>query len=169
MVKLKSSANVWKLIFVASPLKNNISGKIGSLSLNGGTILPTILHLKWIHMKHFMVRHLQYSFHTPPTVYQFRKLTWFFKTKIRFFAFCMTIFTLQEIAWNSKSISTFLSAPFKSVIWFFFICSLITSNPPWHSKGIRIWLQNSTCHLNFFRKLGLLLINWNFLLLLAFT
>ena len=27
-------------------LNNNISGKSGSLSLNGGTILPTILHLK---------------------------------------------------------------------------------------------------------------------------
>ena len=39
MVRLKSSTNFWKLIFVVSPMNNNIIGKSGSLSLNGGTIL----------------------------------------------------------------------------------------------------------------------------------
>ena len=69
---------------------------------------------------------------------------------------------------SSKPINTILSAPFKSMIWFFFVCSLII-NPPWNSKGIRSWLQSSMRHIKFFRRLGLLLINWNFLLLLAFT
>ena len=39
MVKLNLSTSVWKIIFVDSPLNKNISGKSGSLSLNGGTIM----------------------------------------------------------------------------------------------------------------------------------
>ena len=127
--------------------------------LNGGTILPTILHLKWLHMKLFMGSHPQCSFHTPPIVHHFRQLTWFCATVIIFF-------TWKEITWSSKPINTILSAPFKSMIWFFFVCSL-TSNPPWNSKGIRSWLQISMVHIRFFKILGMLLINWNFLLLTA--
>ena len=118
----------------------------GSLSLNGGTIIPTILHLKWLHMKQFMVTHLQYSFHTPLAVHQFRKLTWFFEADIRFFTFCRTIFTWSEPAWNTKPINIVLSALFKSVTWFFFLCSL-TSNPPWKSKGIKCSFQISLVHI----------------------
>ena len=103
-----------------------------------------------------------------PTVHQFRQLTWFFKTSIRFFTSYRTIFTWQEPTWNNGLINTVMSALFKLVIWFFFVYSL-TSNPPWNSKGIRSWLQSSMGHIRFFRRLGLLLINWNFPLLLSFT
>ena len=167
MVWMKSSTTIGKLIFVVSPLKNNICGQSGSLSLNGGIILPTILNLKWLHMKQFMVTHLQYSFHTPPTVHQFRSLAWFFKSDIKFFTFCRTIFTWPEPAWNTKPINTVLSALFKSMTWFFFVSSLI-SNPPWNSMRIKCSLQISLVHIQFFRRLGLLLINWH-LLLLAFS
>ena len=168
MAKLKLSTNVWKPIFVVSPLNNNIIGKSGSLSLNGGTIPPTILHLKGTHMKHFMVRHYQFSFHTPTVVHRFRKLTRFSETEIKFFTFYRTIFTWKETEWNTKSIAIILSTLFNLVIWFLFYC-ILTSNPSWNSKGIISWLQISMEHISFIRSLGSLLINWNFLLLLMFT
>ena len=135
---------------------------------HSGTILNIILHLNWLHMKLFMVRLHHFSFHTPPIVHKFRKLTWFFETEIRFFTFCRTIFTWQETTWKYSSISTILSALLKSVIWFFFVCNL-TRNSPWKLKGIRSWIQSYMGHVRFFRRLGLLLINWIFLLLLMFT
>ena len=149
-------------------MNNNISGKSDSLSLNGGTIPPTTLHLKWLHMKQSMVRNCQFSFHTPPTVHQFRKLTRFSEIEIRFFTFCRTIFTWQETEWYNKLINTVLSVLFKSMIWFFFVY-ILTSNPPWNSKGIKSSHQSSMGHIRFFRRLGPLLIHWNFLLLVAFT
>ena len=167
MARLQSSTNIGKLIFVVSPLKNNISGKSDSLSLNVGTIIPTILHLKWVHMQYFMVRNLQYSFHTPSLVHQFRKLTWFFEIEIKLFTLSRTLFTWQENAWNNRPINTIPTTLFKLVIWFFFVCN-VTGNPPWNSKGIKISLQSSMGHIRFFRILGPLFLDWNFLLL-AFT
>ena len=50
-----------------------------------------------------------------------------------------------------------------------FFLLILTSNPPRNSKGLKSWLQISMGHIRFFRRLGLLLINWNFLLLHQFT
>ena len=108
--------------------------------------------------------HLQYSFHPPLAVHWFRKLTWFFETDIRFFTSCRTIFTWQELAWNNMPINIVLSALCKLVIWFFFVY-ILTSNPPWKTKGIKRLLQRSLAHIQFFKRLGMLLINWHFLLL----
>ena len=111
-----------------------------------------------------MVTHIYYSFHLPPTSHQFKQMAWFFETDIRLFTSCRTIFTWQEPTWNTNLIHTILSAIFNSVAWFFFVYSL-TSNPPWKTKGIKRSLQRSLAHLQFFKRLGMLLINWHFLLL----
>ena len=52
-------------------------------------------------------------------------------------------------------INTVLSAPFKLMIWFFFVCSLKRNPPRWNSMGIRIWLQISMGHIRLFRRLVL--------------